>query len=176
MYDKIKNNRQMKNIKNLSIIILGLSFMGSCIMQEEIDKEKPTIDLTIADVFPSNCDTLYFGESFVMKMLFTDNVELGSKRAFSIDIHNNFDHHSHSTEVTECSLGPIKDPINPFVFIEDFNIPAGLSEYETNVSISVPAMNESGLYDAGDYHFFISLSDNEGWSTQKGLSVKLLHR
>jgi hypothetical protein len=105
--------------------------------------------------------------------LFTDNAELGS---YSIDIHNNFDHHSHSTEVTECSLDPIKDPVNPFLFIEDYNIPAGQSDYQTNMSISIPSSNGNGVYDEGDYHFFISLTDKEGWSAQKGLSIKMLHR
>jgi hypothetical protein len=123
-----------------------------------------------------NCDTLYFGESFDFKVLFSDNSELGSTGAFSIDIHNNFDHHSHSTEVTECNLDPIKEPVNPYLFIEDYDIPAGLSEYEVNLSIALPNGDTGGDFDDGDYHFFISLNDKEGWSTQKGLSIKIFHR
>jgi hypothetical protein len=146
---------------------------SSCQKDEEIDTEKPVIDLDIQDAFPENCDTIYFGESFELKVLFTDNVELGS---YSIGIHNNFDHHSHSTEVTECSLDPTKDPVNPFLSIEDYNIPAGQSDYQTNMSISIPFGNGNGDYDEGDYHFFISLTDKEGWSAQKGLSIKMLHR
>jgi hypothetical protein len=149
--------------------------LNSC-EEEDIDREKPTIDLSIQDAFPVNCDTLYFGESFVFKALFADNVELGSNRAYSIDMHNNFDHHSHSTEVSECNLDPVKAPVNPWLFIENFDIPAGLDEFETNQSISIPATNDNGLYDEGDYHFFISLTDKEGWSAQVGLSIKLLHR
>ncbi len=137
--------------------------MSSC-EEEDVDREKPTIDLSIEDAFPVNCDTLYFGESFVFKALFSDNAELGSIRAYSIDIHNNFDHHSHSNEVTECSLDPVKEPVNPWLFIENFDIPAGLDVFETNQSISIPATNDKGLYDVGDYHFFISLTDKEGWS------------
>ena len=140
---------------------------------EDIDKEKPSIDLTIQDAFPLNCDTLYFGEAFILKVRFTDNAELGS---FSIEIHNNFDHHSHSTEVTECDLDPIKSPVNPFTTIDDFDIPAGVKEYITDLSITLPSGNEDGLYDDGEYHFFISLTDKEGWSAQKGLSIKILHR
>ncbi|MBN2820488.1 MAG: DUF4625 domain-containing protein [Bacteroidales bacterium] len=166
----------MKNIKILLAVILLSSFMSSCEKEEEIDKEKPSIDLTIPDVFPLNCDTIYFGESFELKVLFTDNAELGSNKAFSIDIHNNFDHHSHSTEVTECNLGSIKSPVNPFTSINDYDIPIGEKEYQTNLSITIPSGNEEGLYDDGDYHFFISLTDKEGWSAQKGLSIKMLHR
>jgi hypothetical protein len=163
----------MKSIKFLPVIILLFAFIGSCTKEEEIDKEKPSIDLTIEDAFPLSCDTLYFGESFELKVLFADNKELGS---FSIDIHNNFDHHSHSTEVTECNLGSIKSPVNPFTIIEDYDIPTGEKAYQTNLSISIPSGNEEGLYDDGDYHFFISLTDKEGWSAQKGLSIKMLHR
>jgi hypothetical protein len=110
-------------ILSISIIFMYIPLLFiSCEKDEEADTVKPGIDLSIQDAFPVNCDTLYFGESFELKMLFSDNAELGS---YSIEIHHNFDHHSHSTEVTECSLDPIKDPINPFTFIEDYNIPAG---------------------------------------------------
>jgi hypothetical protein len=163
----------MKSFKLLAGFIILSLFFVSCEKDEEIDTEKPVIDLTIPDAFPVNCDTLYFGESMVLKVVFSDNVELGS---YSIDIHNNFDHHSHSTEVIECNLDPIKTPVNPFLFIEDFDLPAGLQEYATNRSISIPSGNGDGLFDEGDYHFFISLTDKEGWSTQKGLSIKIFSR
>jgi len=166
----------MNSYSKIIILLLLLAFIVSCDNSEEIDNKKPLIDLSIQDAFPTNCDTLYFGESFELKVVFTDNFELGSKSAFSIDIHNNFDHHSHSTEVTACQMDPQKVPVNPFVFIESFDIPPGLSEYETNVSISIPANDENMPYDEGDYHFYISLTDNEGWSAQKGLSIKILHR
>lgn len=107
-----------------------------------------------------------------MRFIFTDNSELGSTRAFRVGIHNNFTHHSHSTEVTECSLAPEKDTVNPYLFTESFDIPSGLSEFETNLEISIPSGNINGDYDEGDYHFFISLTDKEGWSAQKGMSIK----
>jgi len=165
----------MKTYKIIIPIFL-LIFFNSCEKGDKIDTEKPVIDLTMADAFPVNCDTLYFGESFEFKVLFSDNVALGTINSFSIDIHNNFDHHSHSTEVTECELDPIKEPVNPFLFIESYNIPDALSKYQTGLSISIPSGNTNGLFDEGDYHFYISLTDKEGWSTQKGLSIKMLHR
>lgn len=163
-------------MKIFSVMIIPaflLVLFSSCLKDEEVDLEKPIIDLSIEDAFPVNCDTLYFGEAFKLKVLLADNVELGS---YSIGIHNNFDQHSHSTEVTACSLDPIKDPVNPFTFIDDFDIPPGMKDYEANVSISISSGNDNGIYDEGDYHFFISLTDKEGWSTPKGLSIKLLHR
>ncbi|MBN1925394.1 MAG: DUF4625 domain-containing protein, partial [Prolixibacteraceae bacterium] len=91
--------------------------------------------------------------------------------SYSIDIHNNFDHHSHSTDVEECQLSPVKEPENPFLFINEFEIPAGVSNYEANMAINVP----DGM-DEGDYHFFISLTDREGWRAEKGLSIKIAYR
>lgn len=162
----------MKTFRLILFIAFPIALFCSC-NKEEVDDQKPVIDLTVQNAFPVNCDTLYFGETFILKTLFTDNVELGS---FSIDIHNNFDHHSHSTEVTECNLDPIKDPINPFLFIEDYEIPTGLKQYETDLEITIPSGDSNGTFDDGDYHFFISLTDKEGWSAQKGLSIKILHR
>ncbi|MCU0458463.1 MAG: DUF4625 domain-containing protein [Bacteroidales bacterium] len=162
----------MKSYKFVFIPFLLLIISISC-EKGETDKQKPEIDLSNAGAFPINCDTLYFGETFIFKVMFTDNAELGS---YSIDIHHNFDHHSHSTEVTECSLDPKKSPVNPFVFIQDYSIPGGSKEYETNLSVVIPASNAIGPFDEGDYHFFISLTDKEGWSAQKGLSIKMRYR
>jgi len=163
----------MKKDKLSIILILLLMIITSCEKDKNIDTEKPVIDISSINGFPNNCDTIYFGESFDLKMLFRDNVALGS---YSIDIHHNFDQHSHSTEVSACQPDPKKDPIHPFTFIDDYSIPEGLVEYETELAISIPSGNDNGTFDEGDYHFFISLTDKEGWSAQKGLSIKMLYR
>lgn len=161
----------MKTYKFIILLILVFAVSFSCKKDDEVDTEKPVINIGFQGAFPVNCDTLHFGETFVLKMKFSDNTELGS---YSIEIHNNFDHHSHSTEVTECELDPIKVPVNPYLFINDYAIPGGSTVYETNVEISIPTGNSDGSFDEGDYHFFINLTDKEGWSTQKGLSIKML--
>lgn len=163
----------MRPILYIIYSLLLLLVTISCEKDNNIDTEKPQIDNSFSGAFPINCDTMYFGESFDFKVLFTDNVELGS---YSIDIHNNFDHHSHSTEVSACSFDPDKEPVNPFTFIQDYDIPTSQTEYQTNLSISIPSTNVNGVYDEGDYHFFISLTDHEGWSAQMGLSIKMLYR
>jgi len=162
----------MKTYRFILLLILVFAVSASCKKDDDIDTEKPVINIGFQGAFPVNCDTLYFGEAFTLKLILSDNAELG---AYSIDIHNNFDHHSHSTEVNECVLDPIKEPVNPYVFINDYSIPAGSTVYETNVEISIPAGNSDGSFDEGDYHFFINLTDKEGWSTQLGLSIKMLH-
>lgn len=164
----------MKANPSFFVILVVILSITSCSKDDnEVDNQKPEIDLSINQAFPQNCDTLYFGEPFTFIVKLVDNVELGS---FSIDIHNNFDHHSHSTEVTECSPDPYKNPVNPLVFIQDYSTPAASNHYETNFTITLSASNSVGIYDEGDYHFLISLTDKSGWSTQKGLSVKILKR
>jgi hypothetical protein len=163
----------MKTTKLTLLLLVLFTGVISCNKEKDIDTEKPSINIDFTGSFPVNCDTLYFGEAFNLKAKFTDNVELGS---FSIGIHHNFDHHSHTTEVTECSLDPVKDPVNAFTFIEDYEIAAGLGAYATDVEIAIPSGDANGSFDEGDYHFFISLTDHEGWSNQKGLSIKMLYR
>jgi hypothetical protein len=70
----------------------------------------------------------------------------------------------------------VKDPLNPFHTIREFQIPAGSDEYTVSREISIPLADGNGEFDPGDYHFFISLTDREGWSVQKGLNIKLLKK
>ncbi|NLF43106.1 MAG: DUF4625 domain-containing protein, partial [Bacteroidales bacterium] len=64
----------MKRLKFVFIpFALLMLYFSSCEKVEKIDKTKPVIDLTIIDAFPLNCDTLYFGEPFELKVLFSDN-------------------------------------------------------------------------------------------------------
>ncbi|MCA1746362.1 MAG: DUF4625 domain-containing protein [Bacteroidales bacterium] len=161
----------MKHIRLLFLAALMLAFNG-CFF-EDVDDQKPEIDLAVEGAFPINCDTLYFGATFTFRALFTDNAELGS---YSIDIHHNFDHHSHTTETSGCNLWPVQVPSNPFQLTVDYSIPELMVEFQAAEEITVPAANGEGLFDEGEYHLFIRLTDREGWSAQKGLSIKMLHR
>lgn len=168
---EVRNERE-QDMKVHYPMMIALLFVAAC-TPVEIDEEKPVIDLTVEGVFPVNCDTLYLGETFTWRTRFTDNAQLGS---YSLEIHQNFDHHAHSTELGACELDPVKDPVNPFHTIMEFGIPAGTTEYTVNNEIHLPLSDADGTFDEGDYHFFISLTDREGWSTQKGLSIKVLRR
>ena len=155
-----------KRFKIIFIAITAFLFFQCTDNKNEIDDQPPVIDISSKDAFPKNCDTLHTGESFVFRALFTDNMELGS---FNIDVHHNFDHHSHSTEVIECQLSPKKEPFNPWLFINKYDIPEGLKEYLAEVEIDVP-----DNVDPGDYHFMVKVTDAEGWQALKGLSIKVL--
>lgn len=126
----------------------------------------PVIDMSGSEAFPKDCDTIRIGQFFVFRTSFYDNAELGS---YSLDIHNNFDHHTHSSSIVECPPDPVKTPVNPFVFIREFDIPAGLTEFQASDTVVIPP----GV-DPGDYHLMVRLTDREGWQAIKGISVKLV--
>jgi hypothetical protein len=154
--------------KYLSVIIAGCMLMlfSMCAKEDDKDTEYPVIDVSSPGAAPQNCDTVYRGQTFATKAFFSDNEELG---AYSIDIHENFDHHTHSADIEECDLDPIKDPVNPFKYIDSFDIPAGSKEYSMSQDIFIPAD-----VDPGDYHFMIRLTDRAGWQSLYGLSIKVL--
>ncbi|MFH1121569.1 MAG: DUF4625 domain-containing protein [Bacteroidota bacterium] len=155
----------MKNILIISFILLLLFSFSGC-QKEEKDDVYPEIKMDCCGGFPMNCDEVTRGGSFTFVAQFSDNEELG---AFSLDIHNNFDHHTHSTDPVPCELEPIKDPVNPFRLIEEYVIPSGSKTYLAEVEIEVPA----GA-DTGDYHMMVRLTDKAGWQTLKGISFKVI--
>ncbi len=161
----------MKMMEKLRIMRIFFAFGAmalslSCSRDAEtVDTEYPVIDGNFAGAFPQQCGTVRRGETFVFKARFSDNVALGS---FSLDVHDNFDHHSHSTEVEACDMAPVKEAETPFTYIESFDIPGAPKTYEAEVEIAVPAE-----VDPGDYHFLMRVTDREGWQTLRGLSIKI---
>lgn len=153
-----------KNIIITTLLIATFLFC-SCENDIEIDTEYPEIDIAFNDAFPKQCSSINKGETFTFKANFTDNIQLGG---FSLDVHHNFDHHSHSTEVNDCDMDAVKEADSPFLFIQNYSMPKGLQKYEAKVEIEVPENIESG-----DYHFMILLTDNEGWQSIRGLSIKV---
>lgn len=147
----------------LFLLITGIS-IGGC-SDDDKDDLYPVIDMTGESAFPVNCSVVHPGESFKFRAVFTDNRELG---AFSIEMHNNFDHHTHSTDVVNCEMEDDKNPQDPFKLIGEWDISAGIDYYEADVEIFVPAGK-----DTGDYHFMVRLTDASGWQTLKGISMKI---
>ena len=130
-----------------------------------VDDVKPVIDTSITGAFPVSCSTVRRGDVIPFKALFTDNAALG---AYSINIHNNFDHHSHDTEVDACPFEAAKTPVNPWAATLTYTIPQNSKEFVAQQSITVPSD-----IDTGDYHFMIQLTDAQGWATMRGISIKV---
>lgn len=158
----------MKKLKIVFASLFAVMLLNACSSDDskENDTTKPTIDLAISGGFPTSCTTVTRGSSIPFKALFKDNEQLGS---YSINIHHNFDHHSHDTEVDACAFGAVKTPVNPWVKTLTFDIPANLSEYTATQQIEIPTD-----IDTGDYHFMIQLTDANGWATMKGISFKIV--
>jgi len=155
----------MKKALILFACIFSLIFSVSC-ENEEKDTELPVIMMNGTEHFPQNCDTVFIGESFTFSARFTDNYELGS---YTIDIHHNFDHHSHSTDVADCPAEPVKSATNPFLLIEQLDMPDGINEYDASLTIEIP----EGA-DPGDYHMMVRLTDKTGWQAIRGISIKVV--
>lgn len=158
-----------KKISAWPYLTLALFLLwNSCGSDGDKDDQLPVIDMTGENDFPQNCTTVYRGEDFTFQATFTDNAALGS---FSIDIHNNFDHHTHSTDAEDCDLDAVKDAVNPFLSIEQYDLEDGLTTYQATVVITVPED-----VDTGDYHFMVKLTDAEGWQALRGISFKIADR
>lgn len=157
----------MKTIKAALLIAVLTNFLTGCSSDNnQTDTQYPVIDISASDAFPIQCSEITRGQKITFRAKFTDNAALGS---YSLDIHHNFDHHSHSTEVNNCTADPIKKPVNPMLYINSVTIPDGQKSYQALQEITIPAD-----IDPGDYHFMIRLTDKEGWQTIKGLSIKIL--
>lgn len=154
--------------KFLTILAATMLVMTGCSSDDDdkiVDTEYPEIIQENNNSFPLQCSVIQKGQKLIFTTVFRDNVELGS---YSLDVHHNFDHHTHTTEVEECNLQPKKTPVKPFNFIKSYDIPVGLKEYHATKEIDIPAD-----IDPGDYHFMIRVTDKEGWQTLKGLSIKI---
>ncbi|WP_276345598.1 DUF4625 domain-containing protein [Daejeonella sp. JGW-45] len=158
----------MNKVQSFSLAVLAVMALSNCSKEssDPVDTAYPVIDISAANAFPKQCSTIKRGDKFTFITQLSDNAELGS---LSVDIHHNFDGHSHSTEVKDCVSDPVKTAVKPFLFIQNFSIPPGQKSHQTAIEINVPAD-----VDAGDYHFLIRVTDKEGWQTLKGLSIKLI--
>ena len=131
-----------------------------------IDEEKPTITINYTEGFPQACEQLVKGETYTFKAQVTDNRALAS---YSLDLHHNFDHHTHDDQGETCDLEPIKVAVNPFIYMENFNIEEGLTTYEIDISITIP--ND---IDTGDYHCAYSVTDVTGWQSRTSIDIKII--
>jgi len=161
----------MKTIFNRTsgvlLVILMLPFFRGCIEQKDTEAERPVVEL----LSPLPCDTLMFGEDFRYTVRITDNTGLGN---ISMDMHNNFGHHSHGDHET-CIMDPAKDPVDPYTNSWIFSLPEEKLEYVFDTLLHLPALkDENTQWDRGDYHFHIYVTDNDGYQVFTTLDVKVL--
>ena len=155
-------------IRNSIYAILLLCALSACGSDddEQRDMQQPAISDQGITVNPIDCQQYQRGDVIPFHYLMIDNQELG---AYNIEIHNNFDHHTHSTTAAECPMDAQKQPQNPWVYNRDFTIPAGLRSYDARHEIQIPAD-----IDPGDYHFMVRLTDRAGWQQLHAVAIKIV--
>lgn len=159
----------LTDMKRKDLFLLLLCALCACSSSSD-DRSK---DMTMPEISdngiiptPENCQAFGLGDTIHFHYIFTDDRELGS---YNIEIHNNFDHHTHSTSAVECVMEPSKQPVQPWVYNKDHNIPQGQRFHEALFDIVIPKD-----VDPGDYHFMIRLTDQAGWQQLKSVSIKLV--
>ena len=134
----------------------------------DTDQEMPVITAEGVPAQPSECDAYAAGDTIHFCYRFTDNVELGR---YNIEVHGNHDHHTHSSAASDCP--PDDDDeheaVDPWVFNQDYDIPAGTRDYTARQDIVVPHGK-----DPGDYHFMVRLTDRAGWQQLHSIAIKLV--
>lgn len=158
----------MKLIIKLLYIAFPLLLLISCSSSDDstIDEEKPIISVNYAEGFPQTCETLERGETYAFRARVTDNEALAS---YSLNIHHNFDHHTHDDQGAQCELGAIKEALNPLLFIGNHTIENGQTSYEINISVTIP-----DDVDPGDYHCSYSVTDQTGWQSRTSVDIKIM--
>ena len=153
--------------KNFYLMTL-LVFLSACGADNEEDKDtqKPIINSEKIVACPGDCEQFVRGGIMHFTYVFQDNKELGK---YNIEIHNNFNHHTHSTSAVECDMDDEKQPEKPWVYNQDFDIPSGQKSYISQITIPIP-----DDIDKGDYHFMIRLTDKVGWQEIKSVAIKIV--
>lgn len=172
MRGKILSNgtytKKMKKINTLFITFVLLIGVWSCTKNEntpEKDTEKPTITINYDGGFPKSCEVLERGKTYTFKVQVSDNVGLAK---YAIDIHHNFDHHTHDDQGSKCELEPIKKPKTPFKFLKNYTIKSTPKKYEILQEITIP-----NNVDTGNYHCQISVIDLTGWQSRTSVDIKI---
>ena len=179
----------MKNLKFLSLTLALVCSMTlgftACGDDDDRDMTPPVISAEGITANPVNCQVYHRGEVIAFHYIFTDDQELGN---YVIEVHSNFDHHSHSTEGDNHDEHECDDDHNqegdhhhdhegddhdhegtPWKETFPFTIPSGLKHFEARQDLQIPA-------DAtpGDYHFMIRVTDRAGWQQLKSVAIKIL--
>jgi hypothetical protein len=154
--------------KIIGIIIFNALLIVGCSNNDEDlkDLEKPTITVAYKNGFPKSCSTLQRGKEHIVSVKVSDNLALAS---YGIDVHNNFDHHTHDDQGEKCELNSVKSPKNPFVYLVNKDIVGNVKQFEIKHVLKIPAN-----VDIGDYHCQISVVDVTGWQSRTSLDIKIV--
>lgn len=156
----------MKRTALVALVTSSL-FWGSCSSDNDKvkDEERPTVSINFSEGFPQACETLQRGETYTFRAMATDNEALAS---YSLDLHHNFDHHTHDDQGTTCNLEAVKEAVNPFIYMENFSLDGSQKEHEIEIEVEIPED-----IDTGDYHSSFSVTDETGWQSRTAVDIKI---
>ena len=150
----------------LGLTAAALLGMTACTSDKDKDTELPTITDAGIRANPVDCQVYNRGEIIPFHYRFTDNEELGN---YNLEIHNNFDHHTHGTQGKSCDPDTEKrNADKAFKYNKDFAIPHGSKTYDATQNIQIPANVEPG-----DYHFVIRVTDRTGNQQLRAMAIKI---
>lgn len=160
----------MKTKKYIQLTLtMALALSAWACNDDTKDDTPPRITDTGITCNPIDCQVYQRGDMIPFRYVFEDDTELGS---YNIEIHDNNDHHTHSTSSVECEADGHDHESHPegspWVYNKDFTIPAGLKSYAASIDIPIP--DNIGK---GDYHFMIRLTDKAGWQQIKGIAIRI---
>ncbi len=141
------------NKKFIFSILISLAFaslfFSSCSKDE--DNTKPVIQ--VAE--PEEGDTLLPGTTLHFEADFSDDTEL---KSYKIDIHGNFDNHSHKAATADSAI---------WSYQNSWNLESGMKQSHVHQhDITIPETIDGLPIRQGNYHFMIYLADkagNESW-------------
>jgi len=146
----------------ISTLFAGILLLGACSEdKEEFDTEAPTISVE----YPAPCAIEKFGDMIRLKANLSDNEGLGS---YKLNIHHNFDHHTHGNHQEVCEMDEIKTATNPFLKDWSANLPNEKSMV-LDTSFQLPADMQGG-----DYHALLYVTDINGNQSWTGISIKII--
>ena len=158
----------MKKILFSLTTVAALFGMVACSSNDDVvkDTQLPTITDQGITANPVDCQVYNRGDVIPFRYRFTDNEELGN---YNIEIHNNFDHHTHGTQGKSCDSDKTeRNAKNAFYYNQDFSIPRGSKAYDASQEIQIPATVEPD-----DYHFVIRATDQTGNQQLRAMAIKI---
>ena len=102
---KIQKLKFLTALTSISLLI-STTLLLSC--EEEYDVEPPVIKV----LSPEPCAIEQFGNSIRLHAILSDNEGL---KGYKLNIHHNFDHHTHGNHKEVCEMDDKKDANNPFL-------------------------------------------------------------
>ncbi|MCQ2227882.1 MAG: DUF4625 domain-containing protein [Bacteroidales bacterium] len=147
----------MKKFGILSILSIAFAFtFTACDKDDDVDTVNPVIELDE----PEDGDELLIGAGVHFECDFSDNVMLGS---YMIEIHNNFDGHSHKANKSEEAL-------EPFFFKKSYDLTGLRNAHEHHHDIVIP---ENAT--PGNYHLVVYCTDAAGNQSLVAREIVLSH-